>query len=27
MTTATWWTQCDIPGNNTQNVWTDNGAC
>ncbi|HEU5332662.1 MAG TPA: carbohydrate-binding protein [Actinocrinis sp.] len=25
--TAKWWTQGDIPGNNAQNVWTDNGAC
>ncbi|MEV8513207.1 chitinase [Dactylosporangium sp. NPDC051484] len=25
--TAKWWTQGDIPGNNSQNVWTDNGAC
>ena len=25
--TAKWWTQGDIPGNNRQNVWTDNGAC
>ncbi len=25
--TAKWWTQGDIPGNNGQNVWTDNGAC
>ena len=24
---AKWWTQGDIPGNNSQNVWTDNGAC
>jgi chitinase len=25
--TAKWWTQGDIPGNNAQAVWTDNGAC
>ncbi|GAA5182952.1 chitinase [Rugosimonospora acidiphila] len=25
--TAKWWTQGDIPGNNSQGVWTDNGAC
>jgi chitinase len=25
--TAKWWTQGDIPGNNSQNVWTDAGAC
>ena len=25
--TAKWWTQGDIPGNNAQDVWTDNGAC
>ena len=25
--TAKWWTQGDIPGNNSQRVWTDNGAC
>jgi chitinase len=25
--TAKWWTQGDIPGNNGQNVWTDNGPC
>jgi chitinase len=25
--TAKWWTQGDIPGNNSQDVWTDNGAC
>ena len=25
--TAKWWTQGDIPGNNSQNVWTDNGPC
>ena len=25
--TAKWWTQGDIPGNNAQGVWTDNGAC
>ena len=25
--TAKWWTQGDIPGNNSQAVWTDNGAC
>ncbi|HEX4787455.1 MAG TPA: glycosyl hydrolase family 18 protein [Actinospica sp.] len=25
--TAKWWTQGDIPGNNSQNVWTDDGAC
>jgi chitinase len=25
--TAKWWTQGDIPGNNGQDVWTDNGAC
>jgi chitodextrinase len=24
---AKWWTQGDIPGNNSQNVWTDNGPC
>ena len=25
--TAKWWTQGDVPGNNGQNVWTDNGPC
>jgi chitinase len=25
--TAKWWTQGDIPGNNGQDVWTDNGSC
>jgi chitinase len=25
--TARWWTQGDIPGNNAQAVWTDNGTC
>jgi chitinase len=25
--TAKWWTQGDIPGNNSQAVWADNGAC
>ena len=25
--TAKWWTQGDIPGDNGQDVWTDNGAC
>lgn len=25
--TAKWWTQGDIPGNNSQNVWTDDGSC
>ena len=25
--TAKWWTQGDVPGNNGQNVWTDNGSC
>jgi len=25
--TAKWWTQGDIPGNNGQDVWVDNGAC
>ena len=25
--TAKWWTQGDVPGNNSQNVWTDNGSC
>jgi chitinase len=25
--TAKWWTQGDIPGNNGQDVWTDNGVC
>jgi chitinase len=25
--TAKWWTQGDIPGNNAQDVWADNGAC
>jgi chitinase/chitodextrinase len=25
--TAKWWTQGDIPGNNAQNVWTDDGTC
>jgi chitinase len=25
--TAKWWTQGDIPGNNGQNVWADNGSC
>ena len=25
--TARWWTQGDVPGSNSQNVWADNGAC
>ncbi len=25
--TAKWWTQGDVPGNNAQNVWTDDGPC
>jgi chitinase len=25
--TAKWWTQGDTPGNNAQDVWTDNGVC
>jgi chitinase len=25
--TAKWWTQGDIPGNNGQGVWSDNGPC
>jgi chitinase len=25
--TAKWWTQGDVPGNNGQDVWVDNGAC
>ena len=25
--TAKWWTQGDVPGNNSQDVWSDNGAC
>lgn len=25
--TAKWWTQGDVPGNNSQNVWTDDGSC
>jgi chitinase len=25
--TAKWWTQGDVPGNNGQGVWTDNGPC
>jgi chitinase len=25
--TAKWWTQGDIPGNNGQGVWTDDGTC
>ncbi|WP_411970852.1 chitinase C-terminal domain-containing protein [Micromonospora peucetia] len=25
--TAKWWTQGDVPGANTQSVWTDNGPC
>jgi len=25
--TAKWWTQGDIPGDNGQDVWTDDGAC
>ena len=25
--TAKWWTQGDTPGNNSQDVWTDNGPC
>jgi chitinase len=25
--TAKWWTQGDVPGNNSQGVWTDNGPC
>lgn len=25
--TAKWWTQGDIPGNNSQDVWVDNGTC
>ena len=24
---AKWWTQGDTPGNNSQDVWTDEGAC
>ncbi|ORX85507.1 hypothetical protein K493DRAFT_170589, partial [Basidiobolus meristosporus CBS 931.73] len=24
---AKWWTQNDTPGSNSQNVWTDLGAC
>jgi predicted chitinase len=24
---AKWWTQGDVPGNNSQNVWVDQGAC
>ncbi|MFL6073531.1 MAG: glycosyl hydrolase family 18 protein [Mycobacteriales bacterium] len=24
---AKWWTQGDVPGNNSQGVWTDEGAC
>jgi len=25
--TAKWWTQGDVPGANSQNVWTDDGPC
>lgn len=25
--TAKWWTQGDVPGRNSQAVWTDNGNC
>jgi chitinase len=25
--TAKWWTKGDVPGNNSQGVWADNGAC
>jgi len=25
--TAKWWTQGEIPGNNSSGVWTDNGSC
>ncbi|WP_198347960.1 chitinase [Plantactinospora sp. KBS50] len=25
--TARWWTQGDVPGNNAQDVWVDNGSC
>lgn len=25
--TARWWTQGDVPGTNSQGVWTDNGPC
>ena len=25
--TAKWWTQGDVPGANSQDVWADNGAC
>ncbi|WP_428964913.1 glycosyl hydrolase family 18 protein [Micromonospora fluostatini] len=25
--TAKWWTQGDVPGSNSQQVWTDNGPC
>lgn len=25
--TAKWWTYGDVPGNNAQNVWIDNGLC
>ena len=25
--TAKWWTQGDVPGNNSQGVWVDNGTC
>ena len=25
--TAKWWTQGDTPGNNSQDVWADNGVC
>jgi len=25
--TATWWTQGDVPGANSQNVWSDGGTC
>src|SRR6185437_6996385 len=24
---AKWWTQGDVPGNNAQDVWVDQGAC
>ena len=26
-TAAKWWTKGDVPGNNSQTVWTDNEAC
>ncbi|MEE3918749.1 carbohydrate-binding protein [Micromonospora sp. BRA006-A] len=25
--TSRWWTQGDVPGTNSQGVWTDNGPC